>query len=366
MTLAFDATVDHGGFALSARIAADPGEVVAVLGPNGAGKSTLLRAVAGLRPVDHGVIRLAGEVLDDPARGVFVPAERRRIGVVFQNHRLFPHLRAIDNVAFGLRAQGVSRSSAREQAGGWLARLGLAELAQRHPGQLSGGQAQRVALARALASRPRALLLDEPLAALDVQTRAAVQGELREHLGAVAGPTLLVTHDPIEALLLAGRIVVLEHGRIAQQGTPAEITSRPVTAYVARLVGMNLYAGRGSGHIVAIDGGGEVAVAGAVDGPVLVALRPSALTVHTQPPLGSSARNVWAGTIASLAPLADRIRLTVSGQQSMFVDVTASAVAELTLAPVRPVWLTAKATDVRAYPAPPATPAAGEPASVAG
>jgi molybdate transport system ATP-binding protein len=350
MSLQFAAVVEQGGFRLDAQVRVDAGEVVALLGPNGAGKTTLLRAVAGLRPVNSGRVELDDAVLD--GADVFVPPAQRRMGVVFQDHRLFPHLRVVDNVAFGLRSQGVGRAVARTAARDWLSRLGLADLARRHPRELSGGQAQRVALARGLACSPRALLLDEPLAALDVQTRAEVQGELRTHLGEFAGPTLLVTHDPIEALLLATRIVVLEQGRIVQQGSPAEITSRPVTPYVARLVGVNLYAGVASGGVVALDGGGELVVPDAVDGRVLVALRPSALTVHTSAPHDSSARNVWPGKVQSLAPLADRIRLSVRGDQSVLVDVTAAAVAELGLAPGTPVWLAAKATDVTAYPAP--------------
>ncbi|PZS26813.1 MAG: ABC transporter ATP-binding protein [Pseudonocardiales bacterium] len=352
MTLVFAAAVARDCFTLDASIRAAPGEVLAILGPNGAGKSTLLRATAGLLGIDSGHIELDGVTLDDPASGVFVVPERRLLGVVFQDHRLFPHLRVVDNVAFGLRSGGMPRAQARAQAARWLARLGIDDLARRRPGRLSGGQAQRVALARALACEPAALLLDEPLAALDVQTRAEVQGELREHLGGFAGPTLLVTHDPIEALLLATRIVVLEQGRVAQQGTPAEITSRPATPYVARLVGMNLYAGRAQAGVVALDGGGTLVVPDAGDGKVLVALRPSALTVYTEQPHASSARNIWAATITAFAPLGDRIRLTASAQQDVFVDLTASAVAELGLAPGQQVWLSAKATDLVAYPAP--------------
>ncbi|MEP7019323.1 MAG: ABC transporter ATP-binding protein [Pseudonocardiales bacterium] len=352
MTLVFAAAVARDCFTLDVSIRAAPGEVLAVLGPNGAGKSTLLRATAGLLGIDSGHVELDGVTLDDPASGVFVVAERRRLGVVFQDHRLFPHLRVVDNVAFGLRSGGMPRAQARAKAARWLARLGIDDLARRRPGRLSGGQAQRVALARALACEPAALLLDEPLAALDVQTRAEVQGELREHLGGFAGPTLLVTHDPIEALLLATRIVVLEQGRVAQQGTPAEITSRPATPYVARLVGMNLYAGRAQAGVVALDGGGAMVVPDAGDGNVLVALRPSALTVYAEQPHASSARNIWAATITAFAPLGDRIRLTASGDQDVFVDLTASAVAELGLAPGQRVWLSAKATDLVAYPAP--------------
>ena len=337
-----------GTFDLDVSIVAAPGEIVAVLGPNGAGKSTLLRVCAGLMSLDAGEVRLGDEVLD--AAGIYLPPQRRRIGMVFQDHRLFPHLRVVDNVAFGLRSRGVGRAAARAEARAWLRRLGVDELGQRRPRQLSGGQAQRVALARALACAPRALLLDEPLAALDVQTRAEVQAELREYLGAFPGPTLLVTHDPIEALLLARRIVVLEGGRIVQQGSAAEITGRPRTPYVARLVGMNLYAGRAEHGIVALDGGGSLVVSEPVAGRVLVALRPSAFTVHTTAPDHSSARNVWRGQVGALAPLGDRIRVTVTGEQTALVDVTAAAVAELDLVPGRGVWLSAKATDTLAYP----------------
>lgn len=349
--LAVDGAVGVGEFDLAVDLAVAPGEVLAVLGPNGAGKSTLLRVISGLLPLRSGTVRLGDAVLDD-GHAVFEPPQRRGVGVVFQDHRLFPHLRVVDNVAFGPRAHGANRAAARALAHDWLVRLRLAELARRYPRQLSGGQAQRVALARALAAEPSALLLDEPLAALDVQTRAEVQGELRAHLAEFRGPTIVVTHDPIEAVLLASRIVVLERGRVVQSGTPAEITARPLTPYVARLVGVNLYPGRASGDAVTLDAGGTLVAADAPAGHVLVALRPSAITVHTRAPEGSSARNVWPATISALAPLGDRIRVSVRGTPDATVDVTAAAVAELDLAPGREVWLSAKATDVTAYPAP--------------
>jgi molybdate transport system ATP-binding protein len=175
---------------------------------------------------------------------------------------------------------------------------------------------------------------------------------LREHLREFAGPTVLVTHDPIEALLLAQRIVVLERGHVVQTGTPAEITARPLTPYVAKLVGMNLYVGSAAGDEVTLDAGGRLVAAEAPPGRVLAAVRPSAITVHTEQPHGSSARNIWPATIASLAPLGDRIRVNAAGALPATVDVTASAVAELDLVPGRQVWLSAKATDVTAYPAP--------------
>lgn len=350
MTLTFAASVSRGSFTLRARLSVGRGEVLALLGPNGAGKSTLLRAIAGLLAVDDGSIDLDGRTLDAPAAATFVPPEQRGIGVVFQDHRLFPHLRVIDNVAFGPRARGTSRTQARATAMTWIARLGLTEFADRHPGRLSGGQAQRVALARALAASPRALLLDEPLAALDVQTRAEVQGELREHLAAYAGPTLLITHDPVEALVLADRIAVLEDGGVVQQGAPSEISSRPVTAYVAKLVGVNLYRGTARAGTVRLAGGGELPAVEAPDGTVFVAVRPSAFTVHDARPHPSSARIVWTGTVRTLAPLADRVRLTVDTEHPVLVDITPAALAELRLAPGAQVWLTAKATDVAAYP----------------
>ena len=354
--LSVDVQVRQGSFLLDASLHAEPGEIVAVLGPNGAGKSTLLRAVAGLQPIAAGRVLIDDIVLDerasDASTGTFVTPAQRRIGIVFQEHRLFPHLRAVDNVAFGLRARGVPRREARASAVQWLDRVGLRELAQRRPASMSGGQAQRVALARALACRPRLLLLDEPLAALDVQTRAEVQGELRAYLADFAGPTLLVTHDPIEALLLARRMCVLEQGQVVQEGTAAEITGRPATPYVARLVGMNLFAGRARDGLVSLDSGGTLIVPDAANGRVLVSVRPSAFTVHTAQPHASSARNLLTGTIESMAPLADRIRLSVVGPVPALVDVTAPAVAELDLVPGRRVWLAAKATDLASYPEP--------------
>jgi molybdate transport system ATP-binding protein len=186
-----------------------------------------------------------------------------------------------------------------------------------------------------------------------VQTRAEVQGELREHLGAFAGPTLLVTHDPIEALLLAQRIVVLEDGRVAQAGTPTEITTKPLTPYVARLVGVNLYSGTANGTRIRLAGGGTLHAADPAAGPVLVALRPTSITLHRHAPDDSSARNAWPATVSGLAPLGDRVRVTAEGEFTATTDVTAAAVAELGLAPGEQVWLSAKATDLTVYPAPP-------------
>ena len=371
-------TVRRRDFRVSVRLDVARGEVLAVLGPNGAGKSTLLRALAGLEPVSSGFVELSGRLLDDANDGVRVPVEQRRIGVVFQDYRLFPHLSVVENVAFGLRARGVRRGAARDAAREWVARLGLAEMASRRPGHLSGGQAQRVALARALVTQPEMLLLDEPLAALDARTRLEVRSELRQHLREFGGPSLVVTHDALDALVLGDRILVLEGGRTVQSGPPAEVAQRPATEYVARLVGLNLYAGTAVGPAargVELDGGGRLIAAGipAVDDDedgatpvagasgepgrrVLVAVAPSAISLFTSAPIGISQRNVWPGTVRGMELLTDRVRIAVDGMPSALVDVTPAAVADLDLVPGRKVWLAAKATEVIAYPGPPEAP----------
>jgi molybdate transport system ATP-binding protein len=255
-----------------------------------------------------------------------------------------------DNVAFSPRARGLGRAAARSAARGWLDRLDLTDLADRKPAELSGGQAQRVALARALAGEPALLLLDEPLAALDARTRLDVQSELRQHLADFSGPCLLVTHDPLEALVLAERLVVLEDGRVVQDGTPAQVARQPATEYVAKLVGLNLYAGRADGAAVALDAGGSFVVPGHdQQGDVLVAVRPSAIVVSSELPRATSARNVWPAVVTGLTMLADRVRLDLDGQPSALADVTAAAVTELSLTPGSRVWLSVKATDLEVY-----------------
>jgi molybdate transport system ATP-binding protein len=225
-----------------------------------------------------------------------VPPEQRGTALVFQEHLLFGHLDVLDNIAFAARSAGATRRRSRADAEPWLERLGLDGLGQRRPRELSGGQAQRVALARALAARPALLLLDEPLAALDAQTRDEVRGLLRTLLagsGSGAG-TLMVTHDPLDALVVADRLVVVEHGEAVQTGTPSQVARRPATAYVAALVGLNLYRGRARGGDVALHGGGVLHTPDAPDGEVLVALRPEAVALHLDRPDGSP-RNVWQG-----------------------------------------------------------------------
>jgi molybdate transport system ATP-binding protein len=357
--LLVDAAVRRREFTLSVELRVPPGQVLGVLGPNGSGKSTLLDAAAGLLPVSRGRILLDGQVLDDAATGAFVEASDRPVGFVFQNYRLFPHLSVLENVAFSPRARGASRHAARAIAAEWLGRLGLGRFADRRPAELSGGQAQRVALARALAGRPALLLLDEPLSALDARTRLDVQTELRRHLADFAGPCLLVTHDPLEALVLADRLLVLEDGRIVQVDTPAAVARRPATEYVARLVGLNLYAGEVDGATVRLSGGGSFVVPDHHEhGEVLVAVRPSSVVVSLEQP-HTSARNTWPATVVGLSLLTDRVRVDMEGHPPAVVDVTPSAVAELGLASGSTVWLTVKATDLEVYGAGPSRVEAG-------
>ncbi len=353
--------VARNGFSLDLALSVGAGEVVALLGPNGAGKTTALRALAGLLPLTDGYIRLGGRLLDDPASGVWQPARRRAIGVVFQEYLLFGQLSALENVAFGPRCHGVGRAQARQRAQVWLDRVGLGGQAGARPHQLSGGQAQRVALARALAVEPGLLLLDEPLAALDARTRLEVRAELRRHLAGHCGATVLVTHDPLDAMVLADRIVIVEQGRAVQTGDAAAITRHPRTEYVARLVGLNLYRGRGSGHTVTLPDGVALSVADPVEGEAFVAFAPAAVALHRSRPDGSP-RNTWPMTVDGVDRHGDHVRVQLRGgvaagglpaglSGGLAADVTTAAAAELGLSPGQPLWAAVKATETRAYPA---------------
>lgn len=326
------------------------GEVVALLGPNGAGKTTLLRALAGLVPFRTGYVRLDGQVLEDTTAHVYVPTERRPIGFVYQDYLLFPHLSALDNVAFGLLSRGTPRQAAADKAFQWLDRVGLKSDAQAKPAELSGGQRQRVALARSLAPDPRLLLLDEPLAALDVTTRAEVRRELKRHLASFQGIPLVVTHDPLEAVALADRLIVMEKGHLVQTGTPAEVTERPRSQYVADLVGVNLLTGRADHGFVQMPGGQVLAAAGAESGEVFAVIHPRAVAIHRSRPEGSP-RNVWPGRATSIELMGNRVRVRIDGQVPMVAEVTPSALRDLDLAEGGDVWLSFKATDVGLYPA---------------
>ncbi len=350
MSLDAAIALQQGPLDLAVDLTVAGGEVVAVLGPNGAGKTTLLRALAGLVPLAGGHVRLGKRTLEDVATGVRLPPEQRRVGMVFQDHLLFPHLSARDNVAFGLRATGSSRRTANRTADAWLARMRLADHAGARPDALSGGQAQRVALARALAGDPGLLLLDEPLAALDVDTRLAVRRQLADHLDAFGGPCLVVTHEPLEAIALADRIAVLEHGHIVQVGSVEEVARRPRSDWAARLVGLNLYRGRADGTTIHLERGGVLTTAVRQRGAVFVTVQPRAVALYRSPPAGSP-RNVWQGRVDGLDVHGDHVRVHVDGPITIAAEVTPAAVAELRLASDAPVWVAVKATEIEVYPA---------------
>jgi molybdate transport system ATP-binding protein len=336
--------VRRAGFTLDLALTAAPGEVVALLGPNGAGKTTALRALAGLAGMAEGHVTLDGVRLDR------TPPEHRRIGVVFQDYLLFPHLSALDNVAFGPRCRHVPRKEARELARQWLDRVDLTEHVRKKPRQLSGGQAQRVALARALAAEPKLLLLDEPLAALDARTRLDTRAQLRGHLSSFAGATVLVTHDPLDALMLADRLIIVEDGRIVQTGDAATITAQPRTDYVARLVGLNLHRGQADGTSVTLPDGFTIITAAAQQGDVFVAFPPSAIALYPSRPDGSP-RNTWQARVTMVSRQGDTLRIELDGPIKVAADVTPAAAVQLSLEPGREVWAVLKATETTTYPA---------------
>ena len=325
--MSLDVQLDVPG-RVTVALTAEPGDVVAVIGPNGAGKTSLVRALAGLVPA-------RGRAVLDGTDLLTVPAQDRRVGMVFQDQMLFPHLTARANVAFGPRARGVSRREAEATATRWLDRLGIGELADRKPRELSGGQAQRVAIARALATEPRLLLLDEPMAGLDVSVATALRLELARHLADYDGITLLITHDAIDALTIASRVLVIDDGKVAQLGTPLEVSQQPATDHVARLVGLNVLR----------------------DGDRFRAFSPTAVTVDLTEPAGS-ARNRWQGRVVGVSPHGAALRLVVHATdgRELIADVTPDAATELGLVPGREVWVSVKETSVRSYASPGSSP----------
>jgi molybdate transport system ATP-binding protein len=354
MNLLADVRLSAGPFRLAARLEAASGETVALLGPNGAGKSTFVRALAGLVPLEDGEVVLGDRVLERPRSGIRLRPGERGAGVVFQDLLLFPHLSARDNVAYGPRARGRSKQEARLRADEWMKRLEIGHRASSFPASLSGGEARRVALARALASEPRMLLLDEPLASLDVEAARSVARFLRSALASFDGVKIFVTHSPVEALTLADRLAILEEGAIVQEGTPADVARRPRSRYVASFVGLNLLAGvlrQEGGHAVVRGAEGEVhaALCGEPDGTEVVAtIHPRAIAVSVERP-GGSPRNVLRGPIRSIDFSAGSARIRIDTRPPLTAEITPDALSELGLAEGREVWVSFKAAEVDVY-----------------
>ena len=350
MSLDIDITLTRDAFELIAGVSFDARTPTAVVGPNGAGKSSLLAAVAGLVPVSSGSITLDGRTLTGD--GVVVPPAKRSMGVVFQDLRLFPTRSALDNVAFPLCARGVSKRNARTRAHEWLNKLGGEPVANVRADALSGGYAQRVALARALASEPSVLLLDEPLSSLDAGARVQTRRVIAEVLESFDGVAILVTHDPLEALSLCDRLVILEGGRVAQIGSREEVGLHPRTEFGAALLGLNLFQGSIDTDRASVRMDGATIAVGPTDLPagadVFASIHPRSIVLSSDRPSGS-ARNVISGAVRTIDEHDGRARLELDSNPRLIVEVTSASVAGLGLAPGATVWASFKATDVRVY-----------------
>ena len=344
----------RNGFTVGAAFSAQRGETVALLGPNGAGKSTIVAVLAGLLAPERGRVVLDGDLMTDTDAAVQMAPEDRPIGIQFQGLLLLPHLSVLENVAFPHRARGAPAELARRRAREALELVDGAGLADAKPSTLSGGEAQRVALARALVTKPRLLLLDEPLAALDVSAKTRIRALLRRMLSTFGGAAVIVTHDPIDAMTLAERLVVLEDGRMTQTGTREEIRAAPRTRYAADLVGVNLFTGTlrpgpGAATLETPDGNVACVAPDDVDEPVVNALgilRPADVSLSLTPPAGS-ARNVFPGPITFVSVEGDRARIGVGSRPPVVAEITTASLRELALTEGMRAWASFKALEVR-------------------
>ena len=343
MTILLDGSVARPGWTLRVDVLEIDEGVTAVLGTNGSGKTTLGRAVAGLDRLSHGRLLIGDRVADDASTAVFVPAHERPVGMVFQDHRLFGHLKIIDNVAFGLRRAGQDRTAARRRAGDLLERVGVDSSAwNRRPSALSGGQRQRAALARALAPEPEVLIVDEPLASVDSSGRASLRALLAE---SPARCTLLITHDPVDVATLARSLVVLDDGAVAGRGSVADVTAAPGCEWAASFLGANVVAGQARGTSVTTDSGLVLAVAAEAAGPVYVTFPAHAVTLHRDRPAGS-ARNAWQAELQRVDIDGERARVHLGGPLAVRADITRRSADELDLRPGLSIWASLKATEL--------------------
>lgn len=347
--------VARRGFTLDTALRVDAGEVVAVMGPSGAGKSTLLGALAGLVRPTGGRILLGDALLDDGSRRAHVAPMHRGVVLLGQDPRLFPHLTALENVAFSLRVGGLRGARATADAATWLERVGLARAADRRPDRLSGGQQQRVALARALAAAPQALLLDEPLTSLDPETAADIRSVLAEQVRETGSTTIVVTHDAIDAVALADRLVIVEGGRIVQEGAVRSVLGAPATRFAAAIAGVNRLEGvardggwaSAAGHVALPAIGGGRADASEREGQSLVAVfPPSAVEVRTG--VEADAAAAWPARVARLEATLGGVRVVADAAgQLVAAEVAVARAADLGLAPGVAVTLSVDPRAVR-------------------
>ncbi len=342
--------------AASLHLALQPGTVVVLFGPSGSGKTTILRSIAGLEKPERGSIHFGKETWLDAARGICLSPQQRRIGYLFQEFALFPHLTVRQNIEYGL--SGRLPAARRERAEQMMALVEIADLASRHPRQLSGGQAQRTALARALAPEPRLLLLDEPLAALDAPARSRLRSELRGLLIKAGTPTLLVTHDRTEAIALGDQMVVVAEGKIQQVGPVPEVFSRPANLEVARAVGVEtIVPGKVTGlnnglATVQVEQNFFTAVPDDLARleDVFVCFRAEDVTLQTGGPLKESARNHVAGRIVAIDAEGVVERITLDCGFPLVALITRNAREEMDLAVGALVTAAVKATAVHLIP----------------
>jgi molybdate transport system ATP-binding protein len=329
--------------------------VTVLFGPSGSGKTTVLRCLAGLERPEEGSIRFGEELWCEAARGLFLPPQRRGIGYLFQEYALFPHLNVASNIGYGLT--GLSRAERRRRVADMLDLMQLTGLEARYPRHLSGGQRQRAALARALVTRPRVLLLDEPLSALDADIREQLRHELRRLLRELGTPALLVTHDRVEALALGDHLVVMDQGRVCQSGPVHEVFSRPSDAAVARIVGVDTVEPGKVLHVT--DGLATVAVGGvelmalapdAEDGAVYVCIRAEEVIIERGTALHTSARNRLAGQIRSLGREGPMVRLGLTCGFPLTALITRQACDELALQEGEQVTALLKAPAIHLVP----------------
>ena len=335
-------------------LSVESGQCLALAGPSGAGKTTVLRIGAGLVRPDSGRVECGGEVWLDTGRRIDVAPEQRRCGYLFQELALFPHLSALDNVTFPLRE--LRRSERRRHAMAQLERFGVERLADARPSTLSGGEKQRVALARALARRPKALLLDEPLSALDARTRARAARELAQVLREVEVPTLLVTHDFFEAAQLGDRVGVIDRGRVVQEGTASDLAARPRSAFVADFTGAVVLTGTARPGengltLVELDGGGAVVSTDRASGEVAVSVYPWEIEIEPDEAEHSgSARNCLTGEVTSLTVVGNRVRLGMEAGQELVAEITQASAERFALRVGSRVTASWKAAATRVVP----------------
>jgi molybdate transport system ATP-binding protein len=371
-----------GSFHLDMRFSSESGKTTVILGESGSGKSTVLRLLAGLLKPDEGHFVLDDETYVDTAQHFEVPPQERPIGYVFQEYVLFPHLSVFDNVAFGLRMQRISRQVIRQCVGEALEQVHLVGYDDRRPSQLSGGQQQRVAIARALALKPQLLLLDESLAALDIQTRREVEQELRQILSKLQLTTVMVSHQYIDALLFGHQIIVLDHGKVIQQGSHLDLLLHPQSPYIAEMVGVNLL----KGEVVSTDAslfhtislsksdrkGLEVIAISQDDTQhttnltphqeFSVVVDPRSITLHQSKP-ESSAQNVFRAEIIQIVPISATFSETDKMMEGLMrvsmlidpalpplsADITVTSSSQLELSEGKVIYASFKATETRAY-----------------